>query len=503
METALEIAAYVLGFTVLLGVILVSWLVKDLVWGRGFPEPHPTPRRLPTEALHELRAAHRRLRQAHEAADTAGRRRLDLHLRRLRERVEHLEQLTIEEQAAYYKAVSLQERAWRHWKAVYTEVQGMTRADRERARHHLDEAEKHFRHLARQVRDEWDKGVVRDRMHVEELRALGLLDPGYPDTLLGAPPPEPEPIPGELLPSPPEAVPAPAKPRQERRAAALLPLRALREAVRAALQAWRAAQGRVTASHLLAASRPEAPLPGERTGAPALAPWYQAELLDLQTPKAGRPYGDLAFSVAGLPLGTLAQANFNGVRFAGVAFTGVHRHVDGSFIGADLRGVVLARQEQPHQFVRCDFTQADFAGAQLTFLLFFRCNLSGTRWHGAVLDRVKFTECVLDGVDWGGCDLSKTAFTQDAATADFSTASAPPLFTPAAAAGGETQTSPGDGGEQAPFAEASTTGEPAHPTPVSAAAPERLETPMPTGRPASGFPGEEGGFFSAPSRKRE
>ena len=117
MEAALEIAAYVLGFTLFLGLVLVAWLVKDLFWGGQFAVPQPSHQRLPTDALHEIRDAHRRLRNAYESANAAGRQRLDLPLRRLRERVDHLELKTIEDQSAYYKAITLQEWAWRHWKA--------------------------------------------------------------------------------------------------------------------------------------------------------------------------------------------------------------------------------------------------------------------------------------------------------------------------------------------------------------------------------------------------
>jgi hypothetical protein len=147
------------------------------------------------------------------------------------------------------------------------------------------------------------------------------------------------------------------------------------------------------------------------------------------------------------------------------------------FIGADLRGVVLARQERPHQFARCNFAQADLSGARLTFMLFHRCNLTGTRWYGAALDRVKFTECVLDGVDWGGCDLSKTVFTEEAESADFSTASAMPLFAP--------PSTPENTGSTAVVEEPPGEGEPTAPVGVAAA------TPLVEAAPAPGVPPKE------------
>jgi hypothetical protein len=461
MQAALEIAAYVLGFTLFLGIVLVALLVKDLFWGKGFSVPHPIPQRLPTEALHEIRAAHKRLRGAYESAGAAGRQRLDLHLRRMRERVDHLELKTIEDQSLYYTAVTLQERAWKHWKAVHNQVHAMARHDRQRAEHHLKEAEKHFRQLARQVQDEWEKGIVRDRLNVEELRGLGLLDPDHAATLLGRPEPEPEPAPwdtvlrdtGQSAPAQPEAA---ARSRGDEQAAGMLTFRSLREIARGALVAWQAAKGRATQGYATAVAalvrgeeqpEPGAPEPSPAEAAPPapMGPWRQTDVFDLQMPKANRAYGDPTFSVAELPLGTLAQADFSGTVFTAVEFTGVHRHLDSRFIGADLRGVVMARQERPHQFARCNFAQADFSGARLTFLLFHRCNLTGTRWDGAALDRVKFKECALEGVDWGGCDLSKVVFTDDARSADFSTAAAMPIISPPAA--GESAPAGEDGPE--------------------------------------------------------
>jgi hypothetical protein len=431
MEAALEIAAYVLGFTMFLGLVLVALLVKDLFWGGTFGVPQPTPQRLPTECLHEIRDAHRRLRNAYESAGPAGRQRLDLHLRRLRERVDHLELKTIEDQSAYYKAVTLQERAWRHWKAVHNQVRAMSRADRQRAEHHLKDADKHFRQLARQVKDEWEKGIVRDRLNVEELRGLGLLAPDYAAMLMRGAEPDPEAAPWDTLRAKPPEPAAPPRPRSQEQAVGMLTFRSLREIARGAVVAWQSARGRATEVVSRILREEEAPLEEARPVPPSLpptGPWLQVDLFDLQTPKANRTYGDPVFSVAELPLGTLAQADFSGTVFTAVEFIGVHRHLDSRFIGADLRGIMMPRQERPHQFARCNFAQADFSGARLTFLLFHRCNLNGTHWYGAALDRVKFTECVLDGVDWGGCDLSKAVFTEEARSADFTSASAPPIF---------------------------------------------------------------------------
>jgi len=436
----------------------------------------PAPHRLPTDTLHEVRDAYRRLRNAYEAAGAAGRQRLDLHLRRMRERVDHLELKTIEDQSLYYKSITLQERAWRHWKAVYNQVRTMSRADRRRAEPHLKEAEKHFRQLARQVQDEWDKGIVRDRLNVEELRGLGLLDPDYAAKLLGPAEPEPEAAPWDTLHARPMEPPPQPRPRSEEQAAGMLTFHSLREIARSALVAWQAAKGRATAVAARMRGQEQSAGPGPAVPAPSTPPptgsWHQADLFDLQTPKANRVYGDPALSVAELPLGTLAQADFSGTVFTAVEFTGVHRHLDSRFIGADLRGILMARQERPHQFARCNFAQADFSGARLTFLLFHRCNLTGTHWYGAALDRVKFTECILDGVDWGGCDLSKVVFTEDAESADFSTASALPMFvapTQAEPAPPEEAQADGEAGAAEPDGAPASDVAPMNPAPVAAA----------------------------------
>jgi uncharacterized protein YjbI with pentapeptide repeats len=122
----------------------------------------------------------------------------------------------------------------------------------------------------------------------------------------------------------------------------------------------------------------------------------------------GRRYTDAAFSVAGLPRGILRQADLSGSGFAGVRFSGRHRYLDCRFAGADLSAIQLDPQPRPHQFVRCDFTGAQFDGSRLGFALFHECDLSGTRWSGARLDRVRFSECVLDGAVWDGADFVET-----------------------------------------------------------------------------------------------
>lgn len=122
----------------------------------------------------------------------------------------------------------------------------------------------------------------------------------------------------------------------------------------------------------------------------------------------GRQYGDPEFSVADLPHGILRHADLSAGDFSGVRFTGRHRYLDCRFSGADLSRIVLEAESRAHQFVRCDFSGAQFDGSRLCFALFHECNLSGSHWHGARLEHVRFSDCQLDGADWNGADLVET-----------------------------------------------------------------------------------------------
>jgi hypothetical protein len=118
-----------------------------------------------------------------------------------------------------------------------------------------------------------------------------------------------------------------------------------------------------------------------------------------------RRYADPEFSVAALPRGILRHADLSACDFTGVRFTGRHRYLDCRFTGADLARIVLEAGSRAHQFVRCDFSGAQFAGSRLGFVLFHECDLRGSQWDRARLERVRFSDCQVEGVDWSGADL--------------------------------------------------------------------------------------------------
>jgi hypothetical protein len=372
MQAALEIAAYAFGFAIVLGIVLAAWLIHDLFFSGAFSEPRPAERRLPLEALEFAREVLGQWESAYERAPEVALHRLAIYLRRLRGRVKRLEQQTVDEQQPYYTAVSQRERAWQHWKTVHDRWRALPRRIRQASQVVLDEARKHYRHAERVAAGEWAWGVVRDRIHAAELRQSW---PSSPASLA-------------RLMNPPKVF----------------------EAIRPSP---------------LAPASPPAPQP-PRASPPA--EWRQADLLQPGRHKAGHRYADRTFSLADLPEATLVGADLSGCSFANVVFLGTHRYRDVKFASATLAGAAVTRQERPHEFVRCDFSGADFSRARISFALFLGCDLSGSRWGGAQLDRIKFSDCALAGVDWGGADLRLTVFTDEARAADFSSAGAPPLF---------------------------------------------------------------------------
>ncbi len=464
MQAALDVAAYALGATVLAGVFLLGWLAYELRFSDRFRTPHPQYVRLPCTALDAAREVYERLKTAYSGATAQERHYLDLHLRRMEERVQHLEDKTFDEHAPYYKAVGRREKLWQRWKALHEQVRHMPRADRRRARHLLDEAASSYRKRDQGVREEWERGLYRDQVMLEELRSLGLLDEGFVPKLLervrahtAGSVPEEEDLdrPGAAQepgadargerPGPEGSAVAEPPPAGQRRGVGLLSYNRIREALAplfgkkaprpqnlAQIPAqgpdippsdWKPApppprvepapQGEAQRAETAAAPSAALAVPPAAGARPAASPaapalLRQQDLLGSGLAAPGRRYTDAAFSVAGLPRGILRQADLNRSRFTGVFFSGRHRYLDCRFAGADLSAIQLEPQARAHQFVRCDFTGAQFAGSRLGFALFHECNLSGTRWSGARLERVRFSECVLDGVEWDGAEFIET-----------------------------------------------------------------------------------------------
>jgi hypothetical protein len=460
MQTALDLAAYVLGATILAGVLLAGLLVYDLWRGVRLRLRHPPYVRLPCSALDATRQAHDRMK----------RRLLEAHLRRMEERVRQIEDRTHEEQAAYYRAVARREKLWRGANALQAQVNQMSRGDRQRSRPRLDAVASSYRIVEETVKEEWERGLARDKLRLDELRDLGALDETVLPKLLeqvrarvqsNSPEPAPvqkelpaprqphaEPLPGrgaaaavgiplagtDAAAAPPDAQPVPAtEPRQgigrsayERLREAVAPLFGPKAEPEPPVPAPVAqdiglppSEGKPAPLPARAESHPtQAPAgsPGEAIApAPAAssmsgipAPLRRADVAGTAWVAPGRRYGDPAFSVAELPRGILRHADLSGSDFSDVHFAGRHRALDCRFSGANLSRILLDPQPRPHQFVRCDFSGARFDGSRIGFALFHQCNLSGTKWRGARLERVRFCACVLDGVEWGDAEQIET-----------------------------------------------------------------------------------------------
>ncbi|MFI5400759.1 MAG: pentapeptide repeat-containing protein, partial [SAR324 cluster bacterium] len=459
MQAALDIAAYAFGVTILVGILLLGMLAYDLRIGDRFRIPHPEYVRLPCAALAAAREVYPRMKIAYASVSAKERRYLEIHLRRMEERVQYLEQKVFEEQAPYYKAVSRREKVWRKCKALHDQVLQMRRSDRSRARLLLAEAAQAYRFANDGTKDEWERGVQHDNLMLAELRSLGVLDEGYIPKLVEqarayaakvAPQEEPEAWqePGVAEPAPgdgsgeesPAAAGAdgPGEPGAERPAQpepaphgigslsydlirkALAPLFGSKIA-RLAVQvpdtapipesAWTPAPPppREAAPRPRETS-PAPPLPDAQPGLAGASPagLRQEDLLGSTVAATGRRYLDPIFAVTALPGGILRGVDLSRTGFTGVRFIGRHRYLDCRFAEADMTVILLEPQERPHQFVRCDFKGARFDSSRLGFALFHQCDLTATRWNGARLERVRFSDCLLDGVEWGGAEFADT-----------------------------------------------------------------------------------------------
>jgi hypothetical protein len=468
MQAALDLAAYALAATLGVGVLLLGMLAYDIWASDRFRIQHPDYVRLPNAVLDAVREVYDRMKAAYGFASPAERRHLELHLRRMQERVQLLEQRVLDEQAPYYKAVSRREKVWRASKTLSDQVRQMSWIDRRRARMRLEGAATAY-HLADEgVQEEWTRGVLRDQVMLEDLRAQGLLAADYVAKLAeqarayaarGAPPEAPEawqepgvepdapaPLPGEAAPDahegplPAAAAAAPQGPPAPResgpRSIGTLTYDRLREALAPMFGRKRRLRGqpvpvdpapipasgwtpappppRVAAPGAFDhAVGPPAPVPGNPEAGAGRPPGTQAtfglqDLLDGAGAAAGRRYADASFSVDRLPRGILRQADLSGAGFAGVLFAGRHRYLDCRFANADLSAIRLDPQGRAHQFVRCDFRGARFDASRLGFALFHECDLTGTRWTGARLERIRFSHCLLNGVEWSGAEFVET-----------------------------------------------------------------------------------------------
>lgn len=523
MQAALNIAAYALGVTVLVGFLFLGMLVYDLRFGDRSRIPHPDYVRLPCAALAAARDAYLSMKVAYASVSAGERRYLEIHLRRMEERVQFLEQKVFEEQAPYYKAVSRREKVWRRCKALYDQVRQMKRSERSRARRLLAESAQAYRFAHDTTNDEWARGVQHDHLMLAELQSLGVLEEGYIPKLVeqarayaarvgpqGEPEAWQEPGADESASAAAPAEESPAladagepgaegqvQPEPVRHGVGSLSYDRIRQALaplfgrkisRPAPQVSAPApipESGWTPAPLPpreAAPRPREtsttlPLPDAEPGAAGAPPagLRQEDLLGGAVAAAGRRYADPTFAVAALPGGILRAADLSRTGFAGVRFIGRHRYLDCRFSQTDLTVILLEPQERAHQFVRCDFKGARFDSSRLGFALFHQCDLTGTRWNGARLERVRFSDCLLDGVEWGGAEFADTRIVSMAVPAepDAAEETVPtPSGAAAAAQGAETPPAPSSSGADtasaAPGQASATPGEasPANPHPL-------------------------------------
>jgi len=414
VKLALNIASAVFLLTVLAGLVLLGIAVWLLVHRVPSVPGRPGVRRAPTRSVDEAHRALEALKQRYYASHGIAREKLGFDLRRMERRVQLLEQQTEEEQAPYYAAAHRLHEAWREWKAVHDEAVRLHRRERHKAMERFHHAGRRYRAAERDVREQWELAVARDDLALDELRNQGVLKPQTPasprDTAQeeeetpaqGTPPP-----PGPVEEPPPQASPPSPEPPAPDAGSEPTPGMA-------------------------------APAPPVSEGAtppdPAahLPPLHQADFAQGEPNFPYRRYADETFDLSFTPTGILVAADLTGGVFAGVRFTGLHRHVDGHYAALHLRGATFGTEPRPHQFVRCNLAGADFSGAHLAYMVFSRCDLSRTTWAGTVLNKVKFVACDLTDVDWAQADLHRTVMSPEMLEqTDFSTASALPHNHPA------------------------------------------------------------------------
>ncbi len=394
MQAALEISFYVIAVVFAIGMLMVLVLLKDVFFHGRFTAILPAVKRVPTTSLEAVRAVLKELKSTYATARGPQRDTIAYEIKHLEHRISTLEDKTYIDQSDYYDAAKARERGWREWRALHEEArQGGYRKRRE-LRTLLDEKKAAYRQLEREVDEEFHRAVARDSLTLEELRSQGVLDPGVlrpeePTAAADSGVPEP----GDAQPPPEEETPTGGGQR---------------------------------------ASKWSTPLPPYPPAAGGQLRQTDMALPDL--PKTERTYTDPTFNLSELQNGLMSGVDFSLSSFAEVAFVGVHRYQDCTFIGTDLRRIELDRVEGAlHVFQGCDFRGASFAQSTLSGVVFRRCNLANTHWRGARLDRVKLEQCSLDDIHWEGVDLGRCIVSEDMlAGADYSQAGRPPHNDPAA-----------------------------------------------------------------------
>lgn len=422
LQLALDTAAIVLLVTMLLGLVLATWLIWSIFLDRRFKAPRPAPEPLPNPAVEQLRAVQETMQALLPGTSGEDRAELEAELRRLEKWRVYLEDRLERENEGYALALRRLERGWQQWKEAHERVWRLARDVRSEARERLRAIASQYRDLERHLSDERLRAVTRNRDALKELHDKHLLQPPVLARLQAAgtvpsqravaseeptsesrashsDSPQLEPVEEELLSEPlsaslPEVPEAPELEAGAMDEAELPPLEGPGLGLGATLHSPSAA--------------PEVP------EVEAAAPPDQGEQLyakDFQLPateKSYKTFAERTLDASALPPGGLARVNLSGSVFLRVEFTGVHRYRSCEFSGADLRKISLTREKEPHRFVHCAMNGVRFTGARIAYTLFYRCDLRDTDWRGTRLDRVKFEGCDLDGADWRGVNLSRT-----------------------------------------------------------------------------------------------
>ena len=433
MEYALEISFYALGAVFVLGLLMVTVLLRDVLF-RGRTLLLPQAKRVPTTALDSARGLMTRLKTAYAVANGEVRETLSYEIGHFQHRIEALEDKTFSDQGPYMGALKARERLWLEWRTHYEEARlgGRSRAAALRPR--MEEIRLHFGVLNKEVEDEYQRSVIRDSLVLKELQESGILTPDvlFPDQAKNGKEETPPPKEAEAGES--------ATPDGDNENDA-------------------GEAGGVEIPVEIPAEKPAAPAKKTSKWAKPLPPYppaasgeiRQADIPRPEVPKSERTYMDPAMSLAGVPGGVMERADFSLSSLADVELVGIHRYRDCAFIGTDLRRIELDSAGGVHVFQDCNFRGSSLGQSLLCEVIFRRCNLSNTHWRAARLDRVKFENCILDGVHWEGVDLSRTMMSEDMlAGADFTQAGRPPHnFNPPAPETGTEDSPPGGGGPYA------------------------------------------------------
>ncbi|MDH5750881.1 MAG: pentapeptide repeat-containing protein [Deltaproteobacteria bacterium] len=370
METALEFAAYSLGITVFLGLIMVMVLVRDLFFHGRFRVSRPLPTKLSTKSQDIPKQLLKRLRaflpKSGKARDA-----VEFEIRHLEYRLKGLEEKAFHEHKDYFLAFQDLEKAWEEWKTLHEELARLSPWKRRHHRRGYDKARKNYQRRQKVVEGEWEKTRIRDQMTLDDMYEQGVIKPDVVETLMAQ--------------------------AEELR----------RNARKTSKSANGQENGNIQARQGSWNNQLN-PSPLANQGSLRQHDFSVPEL-----PKRARRYEDHSFSIQALPGGRLRGQDLSRCAFAEVVFTGLHLYEQCLFISTDLRRITLSREEKPHLFVDCDLRGASLAQSSLSNVIFRQCNLSGTQWRSARMDRVVFEDCQIDNVSWDGVDLSHTVMSED------------------------------------------------------------------------------------------